>query len=60
VTRLGYEGGRLYCVACNEQPEYFEEITSWQRSHVTPRGTLIDVKGGDVRRGRVGVGAQRR
>ena len=30
------------------QPDYFEEITNWQMSHVTPRGELITVKGGDV------------
>jgi hypothetical protein len=47
-TRQRYEDERLYCVACREQPDYFEEITNWQRSHVTPRGELIDVKGGDV------------
>ncbi len=40
-----YEDDRLYCPSCKEQPDYFEEITNWQMSHVAPRGKLIIEQG---------------
>ena len=45
---MRYEESRLYCLSCKEQPDYFQEVVAWQVNRVTPAGTLIDVKDGEV------------
>jgi predicted RNA-binding Zn-ribbon protein involved in translation (DUF1610 family) len=43
--RKVYQDDRLYCSRCRTQPDFFEEITNWKMSHVTPWGEPIIEKG---------------
>lgn len=43
-----YEEDRLHCLRCKEQPEYFHEAMAWQVNRVTPDGSMIEQKDGEV------------
>lgn len=45
---MPYEDNRLYCVRCEEQPDYFHEVMAWQVNRVAPDGTHIEQKDGEV------------
>lgn len=47
-ARIRYDEGRLYCPRCETQPDYFHEVMAWQVNRVTPDGTHIEVKDGEV------------
>jgi hypothetical protein len=43
-----YRDEQLYCTACKKQPDSFYEVMAWSVSRVTPDGTYIDTKDGEV------------
>jgi hypothetical protein len=43
-----YEDDRLYCTACPEQPDYFNEVMAWQINQVAPDGTVVRMKDAEV------------
>lgn len=43
-----YQSDRLYCPTCKEQPQYFNEVMEWQVNQVTPDGTVVRMKDGEV------------
>ncbi len=45
---MQYEEDRLYCLSCKKQPDHFLEVMAWQVYRVTPEGTMIDVKDGEL------------